>query len=224
MTELQKDLFAMQDLQYREFSASLVPTVDKSKVIGVRVPLLRKYAKELAKTQAAGQFIKELPHKYLEEDHVHSFLIGQMRELDVCYTALDAFLPYVDNWAVCDSLRPRVLIRDRKRLLAQIDQYLHAGHPYTVRFGIELLMLHFLDEHFDAAHLVQVAAVQSDEYYVNMMVAWYFATALTKQWDTTLPYLEQHRLPAWVHQKTVQKAIESYRITPEQKAYLRTLR
>ncbi|MBQ7378845.1 MAG: DNA alkylation repair protein [Clostridia bacterium] len=224
MTEIQKALFAMQDAEYKKFSASLLPTVDPDTVIGVRVPLLRKYAKGLVKTESAEQFLKELPHQYLEENHLHSFLIGEMRDADACYAALDAFLPYVDNWAVCDSLRPKVLSVDSTRLLAKIDEYLQSAHPYTVRFGIELLMLHYLDEHFDFAHLTRVAAVKSEEYYVNMMIAWYFATALSKQWEAALPYLEQHRLPDWVHRKTVQKAIESNCITPEQKAYLRTLR
>ncbi|MBR5881446.1 MAG: DNA alkylation repair protein [Clostridia bacterium] len=224
MTEIQNDLLAMQDKGYRDFSASLLPTVSPDLVIGVRLPLLRTYAKKMANTQAAEQFLSELPHKYLEEYHLHSFLIGLMRDADACYAALDEFLPYVDNWAVCDSLRPKVLTKDRERLLAQIDTYLQSPHPYTVRFGIEMLMVYFLDEHFDPAQLARVAAVQSGEYYVNMMIAWYFATALAKQWDTTVPYLELCRLPARVHHKTVQKAIESYRITPEQKAYLRTLR
>lgn len=224
MTEIQKDLFAMQDKAYGDFSASLVPTLAPDLVIGVRLPQLRQYAKCLAQTEAAERFLKELPHRYLEENHLHSFLIGQMRDADKCYAALDEFLPHVDNWAVCDSLRPKVLTRDRERLLARIDQYLQSEHHYTVRFGIELLMLYYLDEYFDPSHLSRVAAVQSEEYYVGMMVAWYFATALAKQWDAAMPYLREHRLSPWVHQKTIQKAIESYRITPEQKAYVRTLR
>ena len=224
MTEINDRLLDMQEVAYGDFAAKLLPTVPRERIIGVRLPALRKYAKELAGTAQAEAFMRELPHRYLEEDHLHSFLIGLMRDTDACYAALDEFLPYVDNWAVCDSLRPKVLTKDRERLLAQIDTYLQSPHPYTVRFGIEMLMVYFLDEHFDPAQLARVAAVQSGEYYVNMMIAWYFATALAKQWDTTVPYLELCRLPARVHRKTVQKAIESYRITPEQKAYLRTLR
>ena len=224
MTEVYDRLLDMQDLSYRDFSAKLLPTVSRECILGVRVPLLRRYAKELAQTAQAEAFMRELPHKYLEENHLHSFLIGQMREADACYAALDTFLPYVDNWAVCDSLRPRVLAHDRVRLFGKIQEYLQSEHPYTVRFGIEMLMLYYLDEHFDPAHLALVATVQSGEYYVNMMIAWYFATALAGQWEATLPYLQGRRLPAWVHAKTIQKAVESYRITPEQKAVLRALR
>ena len=224
MTEINDRLLDMQEVAYGDFAAKLLPTVPRERVIGVRLPALRKYAKELAGTVQAEAFMRELPHKYLEENHLHSFLIGQMRDADECYAALDAFLPYVDNWAVCDSLRPKAILADRERLLEKIESYLQSAHPYTIRFGIELLMLHFLDEHFDPAHLFRVANIQSREYYVNMMIAWYFATALAKQWDAAIPYLEQHRLLDAVHGKTVQKAIESNRITPAQKAYLRTLK
>lgn len=224
MTEIRERLFDMQEVTYGDFSAKLLPTVPRERVIGVRLPMLRKYAKTLAGSARAAQFLRELPHVYLEEDHLHAMLIGLLRDTDDCYAALDAFLPYVDNWAVCDSLRPRALVKDRARMLAKIEEYLRSEHPYTVRFGIELLMLHCLDEHFEPSHLARVAAVQSEEYYVNMMIAWYFATALAKQWESALPYLEQRRLSAWVHNKTIQKAIESFRITPEQKAYLRTLK
>lgn len=224
MNDIRECLLDMQDLTYGDFAAKLLPTVPRERIIGVRLPALRKYAKELAKSERAAQFMRELPHRYLEEDHLHSFLIGQMRDADECYAALEAFLPYVDNWSVCDSLRPKALTYDREALLARIRTYMQSDHAYTVRFGIELLMLYFLDEDFSPEHLAAVANVQSGEYYVNMMVAWYFATALAKQWEAALPYLEQRRLPDWVHNKTIQKAIESYRITPAQKAYLRTLR
>ncbi len=223
MTDIQRALLDMQDLTYRDFSAKLLPTISRENIIGVRLPLLRRYAKELAGAAQAEAFMHELPHKYLEENHLHSFLIGQMRDTDACYAALEAFLPFVDNWAVCDSLRPKALQNDRERLNRKIRVYLQSEHPYTVRFAIELLMLYYLDEYFSPDYLALVASVQSEEYYVNMMIAWYFATALAKKWKAALPYLEQHRLPDWVHQKTVRKAIESYRITPEQKAYLRTL-
>lgn len=224
MTEINDRLLDMQEVAYGDFAAKLLPTVPRERIIGVRLPALRKYAKELAGTAQAEAFMRELPHRYLEEDHLHSFLIGLLRDADECYAALDAFLPYVDNWSVCDSLRPKALTRDREAMLAHIRTYMQSNHTYTVRFGIELLMLYFLDQHFLPEHLAAVAAVQSEEYYVNMMIAWYFATALAKQWDATLPYLQEHRLPLWVHRKTVQKAVESYRISKEQKAYLRTLR
>lgn len=223
MTEIQERLLDMQEVAYGDFSAALLPTVARERVMGVRLPLLRKFAKQLDPDTAA-QFLKELPHTYLEENHLHSFLIGQMRDVDACYAALDAFLPYVDNWAVCDSLRPKALLADRERLILQIETYLNSEHAYTVRFGIELLMLYFLEEHFSPSYLARVAAVQSEEYYINMMIAWYFATALALQWDSVLPYVQEHRLPAWVHRKTIQKALESYRITPEQKQLLRALR
>ena len=224
MTEIQKDLFAMQDAAYGDFAAKLLPTVARERVIGVRLPLLHKYAKQIKGTEQAAEFMRALPHTYLEEDHLHAYLVGQMRDTDACYAALDAFLPHVDNWSVCDSLRPKGLTRDRERLLAKIDAYMQSEHPYTVRFGIELLMVYFLDESFSPDQAARVAAVQSEEYYVNMMIAWYFATALAKQWDAAVPYVTERRLSPWVHAKTVQKATESYRITPERKEYLRTLR
>lgn len=224
MSDIYDRLLAMQDISYGDFSAKLLPTIARERVIGVRLPLLRKYAKELYKIEKAEVFMRTLPHKYLEEDHLHAYLISQMRDTDACFAALDAFLPYVDNWSVCDSLRPKALTKDMDALQAHIRDYLQSDHSYTVRFGIELLMAYFLDEHFSPDHLALVAGVQSEEYYVNMMIAWYFATALAKQWDATIPYLEERRLPAWVHRKTIQKAVESYRITDAQKAYLKGLR
>ncbi len=224
MTDIQRDLFAMQEVAYGDFAAKLLPTLPREAVIGVRLPLLHKYAKKIAGTALAAQFMKDLPHTYLEENHLHAYLISQMRDVQACFAHLDAFLPHVDNWSVCDSLRPKILTRDRAALLDKIDAYLQSPHPYTVRFGIELLMVYFLDEHFSPEQAERVAAVQSEEYYVQMMIAWYFATALAKQWDRALPYLEERRLSPWVHRKTVQKAVESYRITAAQKAYLRTLK
>ena len=224
MTAIQRDLFAMQEPAYGDFAAKLLPTIARERVIGVRLPLVPKYAKQIRGTEQAAQFMKDLPHKYLEEDHLHAYLISQMRDADACFAALDAFLPYVDNWSVCDSLRPKALTKDRDALLAHIRDYLQSDHPYTVRFGIEMLMVYCLDEYFSPDHLSLVAGVQSEEYYVNMMIAWYFATALAKQWDAAIPYLEERRLSAWVHRKTIQKAVESYRITDAQKAYLKGLR
>ena len=224
MTDIQRDLYAMQDAAYGDFAAKLLPTVARERVIGVRLPLLRKYAKELHKTEKAEMFMRTLPHKYLEEDHLHAMLICMMRDEQECFAALDAFLPYVDNWSVCDSLRPKALTKDRDAPQAHIRHYLQSDHPYTVRFGIEMLMVYCLDEHFLPDHLALVAGVQSEEYYVNMMIAWYFATALAKQWEATVPYLIERRLPEWVHRKTIQKAVESYRITDAQKAYLKGLR
>lgn len=224
MSDIYEHLLDMQEVTYGDFAAKLLPTIARERVIGVRLPLLHKYAKQIRGTEQAAQFVKDLPHKYLEENHLHAYLISQMRDAQACFAALDAFLPYVDNWSVCDSLRPKALTKDRDALQAHIRDYLQNDHPYTVRFGIEMLMVYCLDEHFSPDHLSLVAGVQSEEYYVNMMIAWYFATALAKQWDAAIPYLEERRLSAWVHRKTIQKAAESYRITDAQKAYLKGLR
>lgn len=215
------DLFAMQDKEYKKFISALLPTVDPETIIGIRTPALRAYAKKMADREA---FMRELPHKYFEENNLHAFLIEQIRDYDACIAALNDFLPYVDNWATCDSMRPRALKKEPARLLSDIERWLSSDHTYTIRFGIQLLMLYYLDEYFDPAYLARVAAIASEEYYVNMMIAWYFATALAKQYDAAIPYLENRRLSPWVHAKTIQKAIESYRITPEQKEILRSLK
>ena len=224
MTEIQNALFSMQEVEYGDFAAKLLPTMPRERVIGVRLPLVRKLAKQIKGTEQAAAFLRDLPHTYLEENHLHAYLIGELRDADACFAALDAFLPHVDNWSVCDSLRPKILTCDRVALRAKIDAYMQSSHPYTVRFGIEMLMVYFLDEHFSPEHLAAVAAVQVEEYYVNMMIAWYFATALAKQWGDTICYIEDRRLSPWVHAKTIQKAIESYRVTDAHKSYLKSLR
>jgi len=215
------DLFSMQDKEYKKFISALLPTVDPKTIIGIRTPALRAYAKKMTNREA---FMQALPHQYYEENNLHAFLIEQIRDYDACISALNAFLPYIDNWATCDSMRPRALKKEPVRLLADIERWLASDHTYTVRFGIQLLMLYYLDEHFNSVYLKRVAAIQSEEYYVNMMIAWYFATALAKQYDATLPYIKERCLSPWVHAKTIQKAVESYRITPEQKALLRQLK
>ena len=224
MTFVQDRLFAMQEIPYRDFSRKLVPTVDPDSIIGVRVPLIRTFAKEIKNTETAEQFLSDLPHRYLEENHLHAFLLAQMRDYSACIAALDQFLPYIDNWAVCDSLRPSAFKTHHTELRQDIARWLADPHPYTVRFAIEMLLVHFLDAEFSPDDLDAVADIDRPEYYVQMMAAWYFATALSKQYDAALPYLEQQKLPAWVHQKTIQKAVESYRISDAQKAYLKTLR
>ncbi len=223
MTELQAHLFSVRDPAYALFSASLMPNVPREAVIGVRVPLLRRMAKKLSKAPEAENFLNTLPHTYHEENLLHAFLIEGIRNFDVCIQALDAFLPYVTNWAVCDSLSPKLLGQHKAMLLTAIDRWLSSSDAYTVRFGIKMLMTWFLDADFSPTYLQKVASVTFEDYYVSMMVAWYFATALAKQWDAALPYLTEHRLSPWVHSKTIRKAIESYRISPEQKAFLRTL-
>lgn len=214
-------LFAQQDPKYRQFSSALIPTVDPNTVIGVRTPALRKLAKELEGEQS---FLRELPHRYYEENNLHGFLIGEIKVFDRCVRELEVFLPYVDNWATCDSLRPRCFAKHKEELLPYIRKWLSVEHEYTVRFAIEMLMVHYLDEAFEPAYLQMVAGVKREEYYVKMMVAWYFATALAKRWNCTIGYLEERKLSLWVHNKTIQKACESFRITFNQKQYLKKLK
>lgn len=222
--KIKKDLFDMQDLKYREFHSRLMPTVDREKIIGVRTPQLRKYASAFAKTAEHEEFMQSLPHQYYEEDNLHGFMIEKIKDYDQCIEALDKFLPYVDNWATCDMMNPKVLKKEPERLLEKIKVWLKAEETYVVRFAMGCLMNYYLEEHFTAECADLVAEVQSEEYYIQMMQAWYFATALAKQYDAVLPYLLERKLSIWVHNKTIQKAVESYRITPEQKAYLKTLR
>ena len=214
-------LFEMQDVQYREFTAKLIPTVLPERIIGVRTPDLRSYAAELSKTEDAAIFMAALPHRYQEENSLHGFLIERIADYDACVAALDAFLPYVDNWATCDSIRPRCFKRNLSRLIGEIHRWMASEQTYTVRFGIEMLMCFYLDGAFDPVYLDWVAALRSEEYYVNMMIAWFFATALAKQWDAALPVIEARRLDPWVHNKAIQKAIESYRIPADRKNLLR---
>ena len=221
---VQARLFAMQDLPYRDFQCKLMPTVAAETVIGVRTPELRKFARAFAKTPEAANFLAILPHQYYEENNLHGFLIESMKDFDRAIAALDAFLPYVDNWATCDLMRPKVFRKHLPELLGPIRRWLASGETYTVRFGMEMLMAFYLDEAFRPDYLDWVASVESGEYYVNMMAAWYFATALAKQYDAALPYIQERRLAPWPHNKAIQKAIESYRITDDRKAYLRTLK
>ena len=224
MTDIQNLLFDRQDLTYRDFQSKLMPTVDPETVIGVRMPALRKLAKELAGTPAAEAFLRQLPHRYYEENNLHGLLISAIPDYDGAVAALEAFLPHVDNWATCDLLSPKAFRKHPAELPDQIRCWTADAHPYTVRFGLGMLMSFYLDGEFRPEYLDLAAGVRWEAYYVKMMVAWYFATALAKQYDAALPYLEQRRLDRWTHNKTIQKAVESYRITPEQKAYLRSLR
>lgn len=222
--EIQKRLFELQDLKYRDFQCKLMPTVAPDTVIGVRTPELRKLAREFAKTPEAAEFIKILPHKYYEENNLHGFLIETIKDYGQLIEATEAFLPYVDNWATCDLMSPKVFKKHLPELYERIKVWLKSEHTYTVRFGIEMLMSFYLDGEFKEEYPELVAGVRSTEYYVNMMIAWYFATALAKQYEAVLPYIENQRLDKWTHNKAIQKAIESYRITDEQKAYLRSLK
>ncbi len=215
-------LFELQDLAYRDFHAKLIPTVDQEKVIGVRTPALRKFAKEFGKSEEAGEFMKVLPHDYYEENNLHGFLIEGFKDYEQCICALDAFLPYVDNWATCDMMAPKVFKKHLPELEHKIDEWMASEHAYTVRYGIGMLMRFYLDEEFRVEYLAKAAAVESEEYYVKMMIAWFFATALAKQYEAALPFIEERRLEKWTHNKAIQKAVESNRITAEQKKYLRT--
>lgn len=222
--KVQKQLFELQDLKYRDFHAKLMPTIDKEKVIGVRTPALRSYAKQFGKTEEAKEFMKVLPHKYYEENNLHGMLLEQIKDYDELIIELEKFLPHIDNWATCDLLSLRIVEKNLEDFLGKINKYIKSDQPYTIRFGISMLMKHYLDDNFKIEYANKVAAVQSEEYYVNMMRAWYFATALAKQYDSIIPFIEEKKLDVWTHNKAIQKSIESYRITPEQKEYLRTLK
>lgn len=224
MEAITQKLFELADAKYRDFQANLLPTVDKATIIGVRTPELRKLAKEMAGSAKAAAFMLELPHTYYDENQLHTFLLSACKDYDICMEQIEAFLPYIDNWATCDQLSPKILQKNPEDLLLHIKKWLASKHTYTIRFGMKMLMSFYLEAKFQPEYLAWVAGVQSQEYYVKMMVAWYFATALAKQYDTAVPYLEQRKLEQWTHRKTIQKACESYRITAEQKAYLRTLR
>lgn len=222
--EIRESLFAAQDLKYKEFQSNLTPTVPAERFIGVRTPELRKLAKQYAKHTEAETFLRDLPHYYFEENQLHAFIISGEKDYEKCLHELDLFLPYVDNWATCDQMSPAVFKKHLDDVCTQAKRWIASDHTYTKRFGIGVLMSHYLDEAFCTEYAQLVAAVRSEEYYVNMMVAWYFATALAKQYDVILPYIEEHRLDEWTHNKTIQKAVESYRISAEQKAYLKTLK
>ena len=222
--EIQQSLFDLQDTKYRDFHAKLIPTVEPSRIIGVRTPQSRKLAKELFKRPDIADFLNNLPHSYYDENQLHAFILNEYKDYYKCIEAVRSFLPYIDNWATCDQLSPKVFKKHRTELLVDIKKWIDSSHIYTIRFGIGMLMQHFLDEAFDGAYPEMVCAIRSDEYYVNMMIAWYFATALAKQYDAILPYIEKHRLSDWTHIKTIQKTIESFRITDAQKDYLRSLK
>lgn len=224
MDKITRTLFEIKDEKYKSFQSKLIPTVDKSTVIGVRVPHLRKIAKELLKSGKHLAFLSGLPHKYYEENLLHSLILCEIADFEECLHHTEAFLPFVDNWAVCDSLRPKCFKNHKSELLEHIKGYLHSSHSYTVRFGIEMQMVHFLDENFNPDFLKTVSEIKSDDYYVNMMISWYFASALTKQYESTVCYIEEKKLHPFVHMKTIQKACESLCIVNERKQYLKTFR
>lgn len=218
---MEQILFKNQDLKYKAFHEKLIPNVNQDTVIGVRTPVVKKIAKEYFGSEIQKEFIKKLPHKYYEENNLHAFFIAEIRDFDLCIAEIEKFLPYVDNWATCDGLRPKCFKKNTDKLLPYIEKWLNSGHTYVVRFAMEMLMVYFLDGLFAEKYPEMVASVKSDEYYIKMMQAWYFATALAKQWEGVISYITEERLPLWVHNKTIQKAIESYRISDEQKVFLR---
>lgn len=224
MEKIRAELYRMQDQKYKEFNSKLIPNIDPDTMIGVRTPELRNYAKQLMKEPYVTDFLNELPHALFEENQLHAFVLSGMKDFAICMDELNRFLPYVDNWATCDQLSPKIFKKHRKELLEQIKTWIRSDKTYMVRFAIGMLMEHFLDEGFDPVYPKMVSAVRSGEYYINMMTAWYFATALAKQYDAVLPFMENHALDDWTHNKAIQKSIESYRIRPDQKEYLRTLK
>ena len=222
--EIRKRLFELQDEKYRDFQVKLIPTADPCSVIGVRTPELRAFSKELVKRDDISEFLEDLPHRYFDENQLHAFILSSMKDHDRCMSGVNAFLPYVDNWATCDQMSPKIFKKNRDDLLKNIKKWIRSKHEYTVRFAVGMLMEHFLDEDFDPKYPEMVSKVKSDEYYIKMMVAWYFATALAKQYPAVIPYIEDKRLDEWTHNKAIQKSVESYRITPEQKEYLKSLK
>ena len=224
MTEIQERLFALQDVAYRDFTAPLVPNVARERIIGVRTPAVRKLAAELMREGKGEAFLAELPHAYFEENGLHAAILCRQKDISACLQQVERFLPYIDNWATCDSLNPACFRKNRAVLLERIPVWLASGETYTVRFGIGMLMAHFLDEDFCPEYLDLVAGLRSEEYYINMMIAWYFATALAKRYEAAIPYIENRRLARWTHNKSIQKALESFRVPEERKTYLRALR
>ncbi len=222
--EIRTQLFRLQDIKYRDFQSKLIPTVSSEYFIGVRTPELRKLAKQMGPRDDIDAFLNELPHSYFDENQLQAFLISGMKDYVECLEATERFLPYINNWATCDQMSPKVFKKHRRELLEPIRRWIASDRTYTIRFGIGMLMEHFLDEDFDPAYPELVAGIRSEEYYVNMMIAWYFATALAKQYQAVLPYIEQNRLDTWTHNKTIQKAVESYRISSDRKDCLRGMK
>lgn len=224
ITLIESRLFELQDEKYRDFSAKLVPTLDKERFIGVRTPELRKLAKEFAKDERIGEFLAALPHKYQEENALHGYIISLEKDFDTAVSEIERFLPYIDNWSVCDTTAPKVFSKNKPALMPYIIKWVNSGETYTVRYGIGMLMSLFLDDDFAPEQMELVVSVKSEEYYVKMMQAWYMATALAKQYDAALEVIKEKRLEKWTHNKSIQKAVESYRITDEKKALLKTYR
>lgn len=225
MEEIVKELKEHSESDFADFQSKLTPGTDREKFLGVRTPYLRKMAKRIIKDQnLCENFLAELPHTYFDENQLHTFLVAEIKDYDNCIARVEEFLPYIDNWATCDQATPKALAKNKKDLYKRVKKWLKSKETYVIRYAIGTLLCFFLDEDFDKEHLDLVCKIKSEEYYVNMMIAWYIATALAKQWEATLPVIEENRLEPWTHNKAIQKAKESYRITPEQKEYLNTLK
>lgn len=222
--KIHKKLFEMQDTAYKDFQSKLMPTVDKDTIIGIRIPLLRRFAKEYAKSEEAKAFMSCLPHTYYEENNLHGYMLEYITDYDTVVTEIEKFLPYINNWATCDTVSPGVLGKYPDRLIVKIKEWISSDKPYTVRYGLGMLMRYFLDGNFKKEYLDLAVSVKSEEYYVKMMVAWFFATSLAKQYDDTLPYIAEGKLENWTHNKTISKAIESYRVSDTHKATLKMYR
>ncbi len=222
--EIRELLFQTRDEEYGKFQSKLIPEIADNNFIGVRTPELRKIAKTLSKDPNIGDFLNELPHRYFDEDQLHSFIISEIKDMDKCMEEVERFLPYVNNWATCDQLTPKVFKKHKDKLLEKIKVWIASDKTYTVRFAMEMLMTHFLDDEFDISYPEMVAGVKSEEYYIRMMQAWYFATALAKQYEAVLPFITDRKLDKWTHNKAIQKAVESRRISQETKDYLKSLK
>ena len=224
MREIQDRLFELKDEANADFQAKLAPGIDRSACLGTRLPDLRKYAKELAKSELCDEFLNELPHQYHDENILHAILLSQVKPYEKCIELLEKFIPYITNCAVCDTIRPKVFAKNREALLPKVKEWINADYEYACRLGVDILMSDYLDESF-TPDLVEIPVpIVREEYYVRMMIAWYYATALAKQWDSTIHIIEENKLPVWTHNKTIQKANESFRITPQQKVYLKGLK
>ena len=221
--EIEKSLFEMRDISYKNFHEKLIPTVNPSSIIGVRTPRLRSLASEIFKRSNYQAFLSSLPHKYYEENNLHGLILEKFKNYEQTIEALEKFLPYIDNWATCDLITPKIFKKHLDKLYSEINFWIKSKHTYTIRFAINMLMRFYLDDNFSTEYSDKVAQIESEEYYVIMGKAWYFATALAKHYDKIIIYLEKNKLDIQSHNKTIRKAIESYRISKEQKDYLRTL-
>ena len=224
LNDIKTELLKNIDHKYKEFQKPLIPTIDEKTMLGVRTPVLKKLAKDIKKEGIDNTFLHKLPHKYFEENQLHAFIISDIRDYDLCIKELNKFLPYIDNWATCDQLNPKIFKKHKKELLKEINKWIKNKQLYVVRFGIKMLMSYFLDEDFDKKYIDIVLNIKSKEYYINMMRAWFFATALAKQYNDAIKVIEKNKLDTFTHNQTIKKANESFRVSDDRKIYLRSLK